>query len=342
MSVNHTLGEIAETAGGAIVGDAETVIDGLGSLASARAGQISHLSSPSYKPLLATTQASAVIVKADDVHACPSAALVVDNPYLTFARVSQMFKVARDADPGVDKRAVIHPTAQVHPTAHIAANVVVGARTDIAANVVVYSNSAIGEDCHIDADTEIRANVTLYGNVTIGERCTIHSGAVIGADGFGFTADNEGKWQAIAQLAGVRIGSDVSIGANTCIDCGAIEDTVIEDGVQIDNLVQIGHNCRIGAHTLLCGVVAIAGSSTVGKHCVFAGRAGIGGDHPIDICDGVIVSSNTTISQSVDTPGVYSGSILFHEHNKWRRNALRFSALDDLFKRVRRLEKKQR
>lgn len=343
--MSFTLAEIAEAVRSEtdtevqIHGDSSTQISGLGSLAAAEPGQISHLSSPNYQHLLPDTQASAVILKQSDVENCPSAGLIVANPYLTFARVSQLFKVEDGLEGGIHPSAVIDPTAVVAPSASVGPNVVVGRGTTVDAGVQIFPNCVIGNDCRIGAQTTLRAGVTLYSDVKIGERCVIHSGVILGADGFGFTPNEQGRWQGIAQVGGVSVGSDVSIGANTCIDRGAIDDTVVEDGVQIDNLVQIGHNCKIGAHTLLCGVVALAGSTTIGKHCVFAGRAGAGGDLPVDVCDGVIVSSCTVISQSVDKPGVYSGSMLFTEHNKWRRNALRLSGLDDLFKRVKKLEK---
>jgi len=323
------------------VGDGSQQISGLANLGSSLPGQLSHLSNPSYRHLLSDTQATAVIVKAQDAEDCPVAALIVDNPYLAFARVSQLFKPVEAPGQGVHPSAVVGDGCDIHESAYLGPNVVIGNHTRIGANVRIHANSGIGEHCYLGADVEIRANVTVYSRVRIGARSVLHSGVVIGADGFGFTPDATGQWQTIAQLGGVVIGKDVSIGANSCIDCGAIDDTIIGDGVKIDNLVQIGHNCIIGAHTLICGMVGIAGSSKIGKHCVLAGRAGVGGDQPVEICDGVVVSSCTVISQSVDKPGVYSGSVLFNEHNKWRRNALRLGHLDDMFKRVKRLEKHQ-
>ena len=336
---NLSLAEIAATVGGEVHGDPATSVSGLGALGTAHAGQISHLSSPTYRHLLPNTQASVVILKPDDVAQCPNAALVVDNPYLTFAQVSQLFKIDDGIGGGVHPSAVVDSSAEVSASAAIGANVVIGRNCSIGPGVEIFPNTVVGDACRIGAQSVLRANVTLYSDVKLGERCVIHSGAVLGADGFGFTPNEKGHWQGIAQVGGVTIGSDVSVGANTCIDRGAIDDTVVEDGVQIDNLVQIGHNCRIGAHSLLCGETGLAGSTTIGKHCVFAGRAGAGGDQPIDVCDGVIVSPCTVLSQSVDKPGVYSGSVLFTDHSKWKRNALRFSGLDDLFKRVKRLEK---
>ncbi|MEM7000576.1 MAG: UDP-3-O-(3-hydroxymyristoyl)glucosamine N-acyltransferase [Pseudomonadota bacterium] len=339
MSLRFTLGELADQLGAELVGLPELSIDGLGSLATAQATQLSHLSNPAYKSQLAETKAGAVLIKAEDRDACPVAALVVANPYLAFARATQLFAGQRRQPAGVHASAVIGDDSQIHTTAHIGPNVVIGARTVVEAGAQILANTVVGDDCHVAEDVLLHPRVSIQNRVHLGTRTEIHSGAVIGADGFGFTPDEQGRWQAIAQLGGVRIGADVSIGANTCIDCGAIEDTVVEEGVKIDNQVQIGHNCHIGAHTLLCGMVGLAGSTRIGRHCVFAGRSGAGGDHPIEVCDGVIVSSCTVLSQSVSKPGTYSGSMLFHEHGLWRRNALRFASLDSLFKRVKRLEK---
>ena len=335
----QTLGTIAQQLGAELRGDPSTEIAGIASLGSAQPGQITHLSSATYKKELAGTQASAVILKAEDADLCPVAALVVENPYLTFARVTHLFKPAPSSSSGVDASASIATSAEIGADVSIGPNVVVGEHARIGERTRIGANTVVGAHCVLGADVVLSANVTLYSDVKVGARSIIHSGAIIGADGFGYTPDERGAWQEIAQLGGVTIGADVSIGACTCIDRGALEDTVIEDGVKIDNQVQIGHNCRVGAHSLLCGMVGFAGSTTVGKHCVFGGRSGAGGDHPINVCDGVMVSSCTVLSQSVDKPGIYSGSMLFHEHGKWRRNALRFASLDELFKRVGRLEK---
>lgn len=334
-----TVADIAARIGAEVVGDGNLEISGLGSLGTAVAGQLSHLSSPSYKGQLADTGASAVIVKTDDAQTCPVTALVVDNPYLAFARASQMFARPSSASAGVHASAVIGRDCQIDESASVGPSVYIGDGVRVGAGVRIAANTVVGDRCVLDEDVVLHGNVTFYADVRIGARSIVHSGAVIGGDGFGFTPDESGRWQEISQLGGVVIGADVSIGACTSIDCGAIDDTVVEDGVKIDNQVQIGHNCRIGAHTLICGCVGIAGSSVIGKHCVLAGASGIGGDKPVTLCDGVVVTASTTISQSIDQPGVYSGSIVFHEHGKWRRNAMRFFALDDLFKRVRRLEK---
>ncbi len=333
-----TVADIAGRIGAEIIGDGAEVISGLGSLGSAAAGQLSHLSSPSYRHQLSDTRASAVIVAPGDAEDCPVTALVVDKPYLAFAQASRMFARHPRLDAGAHPSVTLGENCEIDPTAALGPNVVVGDGTRIGAGARIHANTVIGERCDIAEDVTLFGNVAIYDDVKIGPRSVVHSGSVIGAAGFGFTPDGSGHLQEIAQLGGVRLGADVSIGACSTVDCGAIEDTVVEDGVKIDNQVQIGHNCRIGAHTLICGCVGIAGSTVIGKHCVFAGGAGAGGDNPITVCDGVVVTARTVLSQSVDKPGVYSGTIIFHEHGKWRRNALRFANLDELFRRVKKLE----
>ena len=270
-----TIADIAQQLDAEVVGDAQIEISGLGSLGTARPGQISHLSSPAYRHLLADTHASAVIVKPQDAADCPVCAVVVDNPYLAFAKVSQLFVPSDSLSAGQHPSAQVGHGSRVDPQASIGSGVVIGEGCVIEAGVKIFPNVVIGDRCHLAQDVVLRANVTLYSDVTIGPRSVLHSGCVIGADGFGFTPDQNGHMQAIAQLGGVEIGADVSVGAGSTIDCGAIENTVVEDGVKIDNLVQIGHNSRIGAHSLICGCVGIAGSSVIGKHCVLAGGAGV-------------------------------------------------------------------
>ncbi len=333
-----TVADIAQHIGAQIEGDGDLPISGLGSLGTAQAGEVSHLSSANYRHLLSGTQASAVILKTEDLQQCPCTALVVDNPYLAFARASHLFKKAESSPQGIHPSAVVGARSEIHPQASVGPGVVVGEDTHIAAGVKLMANAVVGDRCHLGEDVVLRPNAILYNDINVGPRSIFHSGCVIGADGFGYTPDEQGHMQEIAQLGGVDIGADVSVGACTSIDCGAIDNTVIADGVKIDNQVQVGHNSKIGAHSLICGCVGIAGSSVIGKHCVLAGGSGVGGDKPVTLCDGVVLTACTTASQSIDKPGVYSGSIVFHDHGKWRRNALRFNGLDDLFKRVKKLE----
>ena len=333
------LGELAQRVGGEVVGDADVEIAGLGSLGSAGPGQISFLARAAHRHDLATTGAAAVIVRPDDLSACPTNALVVSNPYLAFAKISQLWEEPMPLNPGIHPSACIDESAAVHGTARIGPGVVVGPQTSIGARVRLHANVVVGPRCRLDEDVRLLANVTLYGDVKLGARTVVHASSVLGADGFGFTPDASGRLEPIAQLGGVTVGSDVSIGACTSIDRGTIDDTVIEDGVKIDNQVQIGHNCKIGAHTVVCGCVGMVGSTTVGRHCVFAGMVGIGGDGPIDICDGVTVSGVTHVSSSITEPGIYSGGTIHNTTRTWKRNALRFQRLDELAKRVARLEK---
>ena len=339
-----TVKDIAAAIDGAVEirGDGEVEITGLGSIDTAIPGQITHLSSRSYRRFLSGTRASAVLLRDADATGCRAVAVVVASPYLAFAEVSRMFDEPPRLPVGIDA------TASVDPTARIDVSAAVGPHAAIAADVVVGPGVEIGAGARIGVGTEIGAdsilypNVVLYHGVRLGERCVVHSGAVIGADGFGFAPNERGEWSPIAQLGGVTLGDDVCVGASTTIDRGTIDDTVVRDGVKIDNQVQIGHNCDIGEHTLICGRVGIAGSTRIGRHCMFGGGAGVVGEHPITICDHVHVSSVTTISSSIDSPGVYSGGVLHNTARRWRRNALRFAQLDDIAKRLARLEKERR
>ena len=329
----------ALTGGVDIRGDAAIEISGLGPIETAAPGQITHLSNRAYRRFLATTRASAVLLAEADADACPTTAVVVANPYLAFALVSQVLDDAPRQPPGIDPAAHVDAAARVHPSAAVGAGATVAAHAQIGARAQVGAGAYVGRGSVVGADSIVHPRATLYHDVRLGERCVIHSGAVIGADGFGFAPDERGRLFAIAQLGGVAIGNDVSVGACTTIDRGAIDDTVIRDGVKIDNQVQIGHNCDIGEHTLICGCVGIVGSTRIGRHCVFAGGAGVGGEQPIEICDHVQVSVVTTITRSITKPGVYSGGVLHNTARRWKRNALRFQQLDELAKRLSSLER---
>ena len=336
----YTLNVLAKLVGAQCVGDPLTPITGLGSLANAASGQISHLSNNAYRDYLVVSKASAVILTAADVGDWNGSALVVDDPYLAFAKISQLFASHPELPVGVARGAIVADSAQVHPTAAVGPGVFIGEGVNIGANVLVFANCVIGEGSVVGAGTRLMPNTVLYSGVELGERCTVHSGAVIGADGFGFTPDEHGILQHIAQLGGVRIGADVSVGAASTIDRGAIDDTVVEDGVKIDNQVQIGHNCHIGAHTVICGCVGIAGSVTIGKHCIIAGACAIGGAGPIELVDRVVLTGATSVLRSIREPGTYSSAPLHGPTGQWKRNALRFSQLDRLTKRLGLLEKK--
>ena len=341
-----TVNDIARTIDAVIAadvqvrGDGEVEISGLGPIETATTGQATHLSSPAYRRFLPETRASAVLLRPADADDCPVAAVVVPDPYLAFALVSQLFDDAPRQSAGVDATATVHPSAKLHPSVAVGAHASIAGDVELGPRVEIGAGARVGEGTRIGADSVIHPNAVIYHGVTVGERCVIHSGAVIGADGFGFAPDERGQWVAIAQLGGVTLGHDVVVGACSTIDRGAIADTVVRDGVKIDNQVQIGHNCDIGEHTLICGRVGIVGSTTIGRHCVFAGGAGVAGDAPITICDNVQVASVSTVSRSIDTPGVYAGSVLHSPVRQWRRNAVRFGELDDIAKRLARLERR--
>ncbi|MEQ8857853.1 MAG: UDP-3-O-(3-hydroxymyristoyl)glucosamine N-acyltransferase [Pseudomonadales bacterium] len=337
---SFTLQALAEALDAELDGDPALEIAGLASLRSAGPGDLSHLSSPAYRDELASCAAAAVILSSQHRSLWSGPALITENPYLAFARASQLFARSPDLDPGIHASACVHPSATVHASARIGPGACVGANTQIEPEVRVHANVTIGEDCRVGEGCVLMPNVVIYHDVVLGVRCIVHGGAVIGADGFGFTPGEDGRLTTIAQLGGVRVGDDVSVGACTSIDRGALDDTIIEDGVKIDNQVQIGHNCRIGAHSVICGCVGIVGSTRIGRHCVLAGGVGVGGDRPIEICDQVVVSGMTHVSSSIREPGIYSGGVLHSPNRKWKKNAIRFGRLDDLHRRVADLERK--
>lgn len=335
----YSLEEIAKKIGASIVGDPSTNIERLGSIIDARPGDLTHLSSSHYKEYLKDTRASAVILNERDLEDCNVDALVVVDPMLAYAQASQLFDDRPRVPVGISEKSEIHPSATIGEDVRIAPFVVVEADAVIGDGVEIGANCHIGSNSRIGADTVLMGSVFLYHNVRIGMRCRIHANSVIGADGFGITPDRNGKLNRVAQVGGVRIGDDVEVGASNTIDRGAIQDTVIEDGVKLDDQVHIGHNCVIGSHSMLCGCTGLGGSVTIGRHCVLAGGVGVAGSGPLEIADGVQVGAMTYVSRSITEPGQYQGSPLHTPINKWRRNMMRLTELDNLAKRLTRLEK---
>lgn len=339
MSGVYSLQQLADYVGAELRGDPGRRIEGLSTLQEAGPDQIAFLANPAYQRYLAGARAGAVILSPADAETFMGSSLVIDNPYVAYARLSALFDKEPVAAAGV------HAAAVVHPAASVAASAVVGAHAVIEQGAVIGESVVIGPGCYVGADTMIgdhsrlRANVSVYHGVSIGQRVQIHSGTVIGADGFGF-ANEGGRWLKIHQLGGVVIGDDVEIGACTTIDRGALGNTVIESNVIIDNLVQIAHNVRIGSGSALAGCVGIAGSTVVGKGCVLAGGVGLVGH--IELCDGVTVTGRTMITKSITEPGVYSSGTPFTDSGSWKKNAVRFMQMDQLFRRVSALEKKNR
>ncbi len=339
------LAELAAALGGEIAGDAQTEIDRLAPLDTADARSLAFLSHPRYAAQLDTTAAGGVIVAPAfrERALARGAVIVADDPYLYFARVTQWWAARRHARPaaGIHPSAVVDAGASIDPSASIGPLVHVGARAAIGAGVCIGSHCAVGADAVIGAHTRLAAHVTLGERCRIGARGVVHSGVVIGADGFGFAAEGSGdaaRWVKIEQLGAVRIGDDVEIGANTCIDRGALDDTVIGDGVKIDNLVQIGHNVQIGEHTAMAGCVAIAGSARIGRHCRIAGAASIVGH--IELADHVAISAATLVTRSIREPGQYSGAFPLDDHASWEKNAATLRQLHRLRERLRALEKR--
>ncbi|HEV7578170.1 MAG TPA: UDP-3-O-(3-hydroxymyristoyl)glucosamine N-acyltransferase [Caldimonas sp.] len=336
-----TLREIAERLGGELIGDGDLRIESIGPLESATASTISFLSNPQYDKQLAGSRAGCVIVAPafKEIAVGRGAAIVTADPYLYFARLTQWW-AGRTRPPA--PRAV-HPSAVVDAGAEIGSDVAIGAFAVVEAGVVladgvtIGAHAFVGHGSTVGAATRLGPRVTILFDTTIGARCILHPGVVVGADGFGFAPD-QGRWEKIEQLGRVVIGDDVEIGANTCIDRGALGDTVIGDGVKIDNLVQIGHNVRIGAHTAIAGCVGIAGSATIGAHCMLGGGSGVNGH--VTIADHVVVGGATQISRSIAKPGFYSGSFPFDDNASWEKNAATLRNLHALRERVRALEKK--
>jgi UDP-3-O-[3-hydroxymyristoyl] glucosamine N-acyltransferase len=324
------LASIVERLGGRLHGTPQAVITGLAPLEAATAGDLSFLSNPKYQQQLASSKAGCVIVAPamQTIALQRGACIVTDEPYLYFARVTQLWKQAKDQARGAEERpagapnvhpsAVVSPFANIAPSARIGALCVIEAGAQIGANTVLKSRVTIGEDC------------------VIGERCLLHPGVVIGADGFGFAPDAD-AWAKIEQLGAVRIGNDVEIGANTCVDRGALNDTVIEDGVKLDNLIQIGHSVRVGCNTVMAGCVGVAGSATIGANCTIGGGAIVLGH--LVLGDRVNISAATVVSKSILKPGHYTGIFPIDDNASWERNAVTLKQLHGLRDRIKALEK---
>jgi UDP-3-O-[3-hydroxymyristoyl] glucosamine N-acyltransferase len=335
------LADIVARLGGELAGDPALTIDRIGPLEGATGSTISFLSNPRYQPQLASSEAGCVIVApalADAARARGSA-IVTDDPYLYFARLTQWWaQITRAPDtPGVHPSAVVEAGAIVDPTASIGPLAFVADGARVGPGAIVGSHCHVGREAGIGAQTRLAPRVVVGERCRIGERCILHSGVVIGADGFGF-APSQGRWEKIEQLGAVRIGNDVEIGANTCIDRGALDDTVIEDGVKLDNLIQIGHNVRVGAHSAMAGCVGVAGSARIGAHCTVGGGAVILGH--LELADRVNVSAATVVTRSILKPGHYSGVFPFDDNASWEKNAATLRHLYALRERLRALEKK--
>jgi UDP-3-O-[3-hydroxymyristoyl] glucosamine N-acyltransferase len=332
-----TLGELAVRFGCELRGDPATAVDSVAALAQAGPRAVSFLANPKYVAQLAGTRAGAVILDAKSAQDSPVPSLVVANPHATFARVATVLHPEPPLHPGVHVLAAVAADAIVDPTSEIAAQSVIGAGARIGARCYIGPGCVIERGAVIGDDARFVARVYIGPHTVFGKRCIVQPGAVVGADGFGF-APEKGAWIKVPQLGSVIVGDDVEIGSNTTIDRGALENTVIEDGVKLDNLIMIAHNCRIGAHTAMAATCAVAGSTVIGKRCILGGKVGITGH--VTLCDDVVVLGTSFVSRSIDKPGVYSSALPIEEAGAWRRIVGRIKRLDSIAKRLRGVEQR--
>lgn len=334
---SFTLAELAAQLDAELRGDPAQVIHGLATLQDAEPGQLTFLANPQYRKFLADSRAGAVLLTAADAEGYTGNALIVANPYLAYAGLSHQFDRKPKASVGIHPTAVVDEGAQVDATASIGPYAVIAAGAQVGAGVTVGAHCFVGARSVIGEGGWLAPRVTLYHDVRIGKRVVIQSGAVLGGEGFGF-ANHKGIWQKIAQIGGVTLGDDVEIGANTTIDRGALSDTLVGNGVKLDNQIMIAHNVQIGDHTAMAGCCGISGSAKIGKHCMLAGGVGLVGH--IEICDNVFVTGMTMVTRSITEPGSYSSGTAMQPAAEWKKSAARIRQLDDMARRLQQLEKR--
>jgi UDP-3-O-[3-hydroxymyristoyl] glucosamine N-acyltransferase len=330
------LGELAAEFGCELVGDPQVKVSCVATLTSAKSGDLSFFANKAYRDQLRSTTAGAVLLRATDAEDCPVNALLADDPYLIFARIADLLYPQPDIVAGKHASAVISASAKIAENVQISAHTVIEDEAIIEADVFLGPGVFVGPRCRIGRSSRLLANVTIVQDVELGQRCIIHPGAVIGSDGFGNARGDQG-WVKVPQVGRALIGNDVEIGANTTIDRGALDDTVIEDGVRLDNLVHVAHNVRIGQHSALAAQNGIAGSTTIGKRCMFGGQVGIDGH--LNICDDVIVGGKSVLTKDITDAGFYAGTFAAEKDKDWKRKVARFRRLENLVSRVRNLEK---
>ena len=334
--MHYTLTQLSEKVGGKVIGNGECVIDSVAPVQDSHASAISFVSSEKFSKYIAATSAAAVIVTEELAEGLKIPALVVSNPRAVNARITALLYPAIKVEPGIHSSAVVDKNATVDVTAYVGANCVIETGARIASGVHIGPGCVVGRDSVIADNSYLHANVTVYAGCKLGENCIIHSSSVIGADGFGFECD-DGEWVKIPQVGGVRIGNHVEIGACSTVDRGAVHDTIIEDGVKLDNHIQIAHNVKVGANTVMSNGVGVAGSTTIGKNCLIGGMTGIK-DH-IEIADNVMITAMSLVSKSLPKAGSYSSNTPIDDTKTWRKNSARFRQLDELARRIRQLEK---
>ncbi len=337
--MSFTLAKLSELTATTTVGDPGCEIDRVDSLRQATDGAITFFANPRLKQDLKRTRASAVILKEEHLEDCPCNALLTDNPYLVFARVAGLLNPPPSPAPG------IHPAAVVSNTATVGEGVSIGPGTVIDDDCVIGNNTCIGPNCCLHAGCEVGENCRLVSHITLcektvlGQRVIIHPGVVVGSDGFGLASEGD-EWVKIPQLGRVRIGDDVEIGANTTIDCGALEDTVLEEGVKLDNQIQVAHNVRIGAHTVIAGCTGISGSTTIGRYCRIGGATAIGGH--LKIADHVTLGGMTRVGKSIEKAGTYVSGTPMQPYRDWLRSSALYKKLGQLAERIKKLEEQNR
>lgn len=334
--MSYTLAVLAQRIGATVQGDSSVIITGIAPLQSAKLNQISFLDNSAYKKYLAETKASAVILSPQYAHMSPVATLIVDNPYLAYAKIAHLFAVSSSTSTGIHPTAVVDASAKIASSASIGPYCVIGPRVSIAEQTVIEAHCYIGEDTVIGTNCYIAPRVSIYKNTQVGNKVIIHSGAVIAADGFGY-ANEQGQWLKIPQLGGVEIKDEVEIGANTCIDRGALNNTIIGKGVKLDNLVQIAHNVVIGDYTAIAGCVGIAGSTKIGSYCMIGGATGISGH--LEIADRVYLTGMSMVTQSIEQPGVYSSGTGILPNKQWHKSVIRFKQFDKFVRKLHQLER---
>lgn len=336
MSHEYSLDDIVNALGGLVVGDGSTLIRRVSSLANASKGDISFVSDTKYEKAVATSKASAFILRQAHTHLTAAPKIIADNPYAYFAKLSAFLNPVTAAPIGIASTAIVAASAQVPATCSIGALVVIGENVVLGEHVVIKSGCVIEHDVAIADNTCLEPKVTVKHHCEIGKSCHIFSGAVIGSDGFGYAEEN-GRWIKIPQVGRAILHDHVDVGANTTIDRGALDDTIIEEGVKLDNLIQIGHNCIIGAHTVIAGCVGIAGSARIGKHCRIGGAAMVLGH--LEIADKVTISPGTMITRSLSTADTYTALMPFQTHRAWLNTAAKIRHLDEFADKIKSLEK---
>ena len=324
MAHTITSGDLVKKLGGELIGDSNILINSVASLESAHKNSISFFNNPRYSDLLRTTKAAVVIVNRESLPFRSGVSIVIDNPYLYFAKVSQLLNPSKSLKKEVHKSAIIHPSCKLGLDIYIGPNVVIDENVSIDDGVVIHAGSMIEADSVIGKASVIHPHVVIKANTILGKNCTLYAGCVIGSDGFGYAKDDN-KWIAIPQTGRVILGDNVDIGSNSTIDRGTLDDTIISSGVKIDNLVQIGHNCMIGENTIIAGCVGIAGSAKIGKNCAIGGAAMILGH--LSITDNVTISPGSMITRSIKTSGTYTALMPFQEHEAWLKTAAKIRRL---------------